>query len=642
MNLLDAKTILFSYGVSNAISATVILLLWLQNRRRFAGLGFWLADFVMQFVALALVVARGTVPDFVSMTISNALIIGGTILLFMGLERFVRKRSTPTFNTVLLAVFIPAHAYFVLIYPDLNARTIILSAGILVLCFQCAWLMLRRVDAETRSITRGVGTVFAAYCVVSVGRIIVNFVFPSDSNLFNPNLPDVLLLMLDQMLFIVLTFNLFLMVNRRLVVDLEKDIAERKRAEATIASLAKFPNENPNPILRVDGNGMVLYANSSASLLLQSLESAVDRPAPASWQVWVTQTLDKQAGQTVEMEYDGRVYTCELAPIRESGYVNLYFRDITEHKQAEQHLRESREDFERYFNMGTVGMCVTSPEKGWIEVNDRLCQMLAYSRDELHKFTWSELTHPDDLDLDLELFEQTLAGKRDAYQLDKRFIRKDGSTVYTSLYVTCHRNPDDSVRYVLASLVDITERKRAEEEIQLLQAELREQAIRDPLTGLYNRRYLDEIVEREVARAARENYPISFVMMDIDHFKDTNDTYGHNAGDTVLQRIAAQFIGQTRIGDVICRYGGEEFLAVLPNVSTEIAYQVAERWRKSIQDAKLFLENREIRNTISCGIAAYPKDGDTNAVIISMADKALYQAKHDGRNRVIIWKNGSK
>ena len=160
-------------------------------------------------------------------------------------------------------------------------------------------------------------------------------------------------------------------------------------------------------------------------------------------------------GKTVERDATGRA-------LRMIGT----HADITERRQIEESLRRSQEDFKGYFNIGTIGMCVTSIEKGWIEVNDHLCQMFGYTRDELHPLSWPELTHPDDLSLDLDLFNETLAGKRNTYQLEKRFIRKDGGIVYTSLFVSCSRNKDGSVRYFLAMIVDITERKLAEEALK--------------------------------------------------------------------------------------------------------------------------------------------------------------------------------
>jgi len=136
--------------------------------------------------------------------------------------------------------------------------------------------------------------------------------------------------------------------------------------------------------------------------------------------------------------------------------------DITERKRMEDELVKSREEYRSYFNMSTIGMCVTSPEKGWVEVNDYLCDMLGYSKEELQTRTWAELTHPDDLDADVTQFNRLLSGEVEDYALNKRFIRKDGGIVYTRLYVTCLRNADGSARSVYASLVDITEQKAFE------------------------------------------------------------------------------------------------------------------------------------------------------------------------------------
>ena len=217
----------------------------------------------------------------------------------------------------------------------------------------------------------------------------------------------------------------------------------------------------------------------------------------------------------------------------------------------------------------------------------------------------------------------------------------------------------ENVQLYAAAQHELTERKHTEEElrrvnqklqfqleqIQLLQSELHEQAIRDPLTGLYNRRYLKDILERELALAVRESHPISFVMMDIDHFKNINDTFGHSAGDRVLQSLAAQLLTQSRGGDIICRYGGEEILAVLPNVSIEIAFQITERWRTSFeisnQESRVLLENQETQATISCGISIFPVSGYTGEELISAADKAMYRAKILGRNQTIICQDAS-
>jgi polar amino acid transport system substrate-binding protein len=135
-------------------------------------------------------------------------------------------------------------------------------------------------------------------------------------------------------------------------------------------------------------------------------------------------------------------------------------------KENQARLKKTEERFRGYFEHSQVGMTVTSQEKGWIEVNNQLQQMLGYSLDELRQMTWAELTHPDDLKEDLKNFEQMLAAEIDDYAMDKRFIRKDGEIVYTNMTVACVRNEDGAVQNILASMMDITERKQAEEAVR--------------------------------------------------------------------------------------------------------------------------------------------------------------------------------
>lgn len=175
--------------------------------------------------------------------------------------------------------------------------------------------------------------------------------------------------------------------------------------------------------------------------------------------------------------------------------------------------------------------------------------------------------------------------------------------------------------------------------LKTAQAELQEQAIRDPLTGLYNRRYLNETLERELSRAKRENYSISLVMIDIDHFKKLNDTFGHHVGDDVLKNFAKQLMNQTRVEDIVCRYGGEEFLIILPNITTEIAKQIAEKWRFSFQESRFLKDGQEIKATISCGIAEFPICGSNSEELIAVADKSMYHAKTTGQNRIATWQD---
>jgi diguanylate cyclase (GGDEF)-like protein len=174
------------------------------------------------------------------------------------------------------------------------------------------------------------------------------------------------------------------------------------------------------------------------------------------------------------------------------------------------------------------------------------------------------------------------------------------------------------------------------EEIEDLQGELREQATRDPLTGLHNRRHLAEQLERELGRAERDRYPVSLVMFDVDHFKEVNDTYGHGAGDEMLRAIAAELLEGTRRCDITCRYGGDEFVVVLPNAKAQSAQARAERWRLRMHEVMAGIGDDRVDTTISLGVATFPEHGATIDALVAAADRAVYASKAGGRDRVSV------
>lgn len=175
------------------------------------------------------------------------------------------------------------------------------------------------------------------------------------------------------------------------------------------------------------------------------------------------------------------------------------------------------------------------------------------------------------------------------------------------------------------------------EEIRILRDQLHEQATRDPLTNLYNRRYLEEMLQQELARASRENYPVCVIMIDIDRFKLVNDTCGHKTGDEVLQALATLIVLHIRRFDAACRFGGEEFVIVMPMLSVETARERAEFLRKEFAAMPVPCDTMEKSPTLSIGVASYPTDGVTGEQLLNAADHALYAAKGSGRNRTVIY-----
>ncbi|MDM8547679.1 diguanylate cyclase [Candidatus Venteria ishoeyi] len=165
---------------------------------------------------------------------------------------------------------------------------------------------------------------------------------------------------------------------------------------------------------------------------------------------------------------------------------------------------------------------------------------------------------------------------------------------------------------------------------------LRIESIHDPLTGLYNRRHMEASLEREIHRAQRHQKPVAILMLDIDHFKIFNDTYGHKAGDAVLKEVGELLNASCRGEDIACRYGGEEFLLILPNATLENTLKRAERLLQTVRQHHVSYQKKNLAVTASMGMAAYPEHGSDIQELVGAADAALYRAKEQGRDQVVL------
>lgn len=217
----------------------------------------------------------------------------------------------------------------------------------------------------------------------------------------------------------------------------------------------------------------------------------------------------------------------------------------------------------------------------------------------------------------------------ESFSLEYGLTRQDGSRIWVWERGRGVEEEDGTV--VLEGIVlDISDRKTLENELE-------EMATRDPLTGLFNRREMSRVLEEELDRARRYQRPMAVLWVDFDHFKDVNDTFGHAAGDSVLRSISRLLLGSVRSVDAIGRFGGEEFVIVLPEMDLEEARDTAERLRRKVAEKPQPLGNgQEVPLTISVGVAVYPDHGQTAPTLCAAADKAMYLAKQRGRNCVAM------
>ena len=322
---------------------------------------------------------------------------------------------------------------------------------------------------------------------------------------------------------------------------------------------------------------------------------------------------------TVMLEEQVRRRTAELeAALRENEKINRA-------------LRESEAKFRGLVSQSLVGIVLIEDGK-FSYSNSKFDEIFGYSSDEIRGMGPLQVTVEGDRTLVAGNIAKRLSGEADHLEYTFRGLRKNSEVID----IECH----SSVMHVgerlllISLLMDISERTRAERAVQVLQEELREQSTRDALTGLYNRRYLEESFRRELLLAERTGHPVSVIMGDLDHFKTVNDRGGHLAGDEVLRVFGSQMKQHARASDITCRYGGEEFLLVLPGMTEAGAIERAELLRRTIEATHFSYGASQITVTASFGVATFPRHGRTTDELIAAADTALYSAKSGGRNRV--------
>jgi diguanylate cyclase (GGDEF)-like protein/PAS domain S-box-containing protein len=272
-----------------------------------------------------------------------------------------------------------------------------------------------------------------------------------------------------------------------------------------------------------------------------------------------------------------------------------------------------------------------------LRVNSSFAVMLGYTEAELAALPLEDLIYVDgdlsDESLPDGAWSGGLPGGQDTLHLDRRFQRRDGTLLWVHLSLSVVRDSLGRPVYLVAMAEDITERKREEAERDRHTRELQALASTDPLTGVYNHRFMQECLHRRVGEARQTERPISVLMLDLDHFRELNEEYGHDVGDRALRRVAETMRRALRPNDVACRYGGEEFVMILANAEFPSALAVAERIRRGVEGSELVAVGaRSV--TCSIGVATFPTHASTPTSLLKAADLALYQAKRSGRNRV--------
>lgn len=434
----------------------------------------------------------------------------------------------------------------------------------------------------------------------------------------------------------------------------------------TEVELQALVNATPGVSLLIDLEGTILCANLQSTthfgiemerLIGTNVYSLFDDATAAVRRATVRQVESQRVPVVLEDERNGMYFRHNLVPALDpDGVVRrvaVFAENITERKKAQMALQASEEQY-RFLAENTADtvwrlddrMCFTY-------VNGAYILSTGFSREEILGRPVMEFFTPEGRAIVTDMMQKRKANEaagvtNASLRFEVPHVRKSGEP----FWVEINSNPIyDAAGAIVAFngiARDVHERKQYQKKLEdtnrllkeqlqenvALHAMLTEQTLRDPLTGLHNRRYLEETLPRELSRAKRVGYPMALIMVDLDHFKRVNDTYGHPTGDAVLKAMASILLHGAREGDIICRYGGEEFLVALPNMTIESALERAKTWQSALSSTSIRHGAFSIKTTLSAGISAFPNNGADVDTLLRLADEALYRAKANGRDRV--------
>ncbi|HDG9789121.1 TPA: diguanylate cyclase [Raoultella ornithinolytica] len=413
-------------------------------------------------------------------------------------------------------------------------------------------------------------------------------------------------------------------IHPGMVFNLENTYCQTVVAEKKIISVN---NAGHNPSLK-----------NHPVYLSMSLESYIAAPIIVRDNIWGTINFSSTKVKSEDFSSEDH----EFIGLMAEGIASLLEIDIlTKEKESViQSLVESNQILEKIFDNSTIGTAIVSEEGRWIKVNQALTNMLGYTKEYLLSTDFQMITHKDDLDIDLKLLESLKNDEIPYYELEKRYIKFNHESIWCLLSVSMMKDEVNNIIYYISQIQNIDDRKKMEldvinkqKELKNANEELEKMATFDALTGIYNRRKFMIFFSEVKTKAEYNLEPFSLAVIDIDYFKSYNDDFGHQEGDIALKHVAINLTDTLDKKGIVARFGGEEFIVLIPSTTDNECLTACEKLRKSIED----ISTLQRKITVSIGAVTIIPKSDCNISfddIFKITDSKLYEAKRSGRNRI--------
>lgn len=647
--------------VSSLIFGTQVIALFLQYRvnKSYKGPLYWLIGsslLGLSLILMPLVAFPASKIRYLAI-FANPLLISGHIFLYIGIKRFLDIKTKKWIPILIFILFNLFYFYNMFIDDVIAMRAVVISGTIAIISFMIVCELLFKKDILLSKTINFNAAVFFIYGCAQTLRVIITFFSKPGNTYIEQGYNIIFAVSFSAIISNLWTFGLITMVNQRLNIE--------NQSEKEKLQLIFNANTNGQLITRFN-DGFIVDVNDEFSLMSGYSKGEVIGKCIEQISFWKKEdereTFNRQMkenGNCVNLDFVFKrkdeslfpsVVSARIITIYSEAHIISVISDITERKEFEKALIESEGKYRSVLNASPDDITITDLDGRIVMISPAAKEIFGYDWD-YDNFIGMKL-------LDFIVAEDVERAKSNILLMcegskrttnEYRGVKQDKSTfdieVNSGMIYDANRLPDKMVFIIR----DITERKIIEAEMEKLVQQLEIErntaqlnSITDSLTGLYNRGYFDNMLRTEFFRLMRLESPLSLIMLDIDHFKNFNDSYGHLVGDKCLQMISNMLKNVVkRAPDIVARYGGEEFIIILPDTDEKGAKTLGEIVRKSVEGLAIpHVSSKTAKYvTVSVGITTiYPAELEFPDEVLKLVDEALYQAKENGRNCSVFWK----